>query len=73
MQIKNFTTAKPIMEITVIDPDSLLPVEVTLYKHNESGSIFGIDNSYIEQMFEDNEPAIIPDPFNEEYNVKLLE
>lgn len=39
--------AKYITELTVIDPDTNLPVEISFYKDMESKAIFGIDSSYI--------------------------
>lgn len=57
-------TAKYTGEVTVIDPDSKLPVEVSMFKHNESGGMFGVDSSYLEQSFEDDIEPVIADPFN---------
>lgn len=65
-------TANFINEVTVIDPDSKGEVEVAMFKHNESGSIFGIDSSYLDQCFEDEIDPVIPDPFNEGIEVTLL-
>jgi hypothetical protein len=56
-------TAKFFQEITVIDPDSYLPVEVDLFKH-ENGGIFGIDASYLDQNFDSDEDIKIPDPLS---------
>ena len=50
-------------EVTVTDPDSKLPVEVSMFKH-EGGGMFGIDSSYLDQTFEDDIEPVIPDPFN---------
>jgi hypothetical protein len=38
-----------VKEITVIDPDTNLPVEVAIYKDSESGGMFGVDSSYTSQ------------------------
>lgn len=38
-------TAKYIKEITVVDPDSKGEVQVSMFKHEQSGGIFGIDLS----------------------------
>jgi len=65
-------TAKEIKTITVTDPDRNYPVEITLFKHEQSNGIFAIDTSYIEQVFDDDEIIIINDPFNSDYKVKLL-
>lgn len=54
--------AKFVTEVTVIDPDTKLPVEVSIYKH-EGGGMFGVDSSYIEQVLDDEEPSV-PDPFS---------
>lgn len=59
--------AKFVKEITVIDPDSNLPVEISIYKH-ENGGMFGIDSSYIEQVLFDDDDLdnmLILDPFVE--------
>lgn len=66
------TTAKFIKEITVTDPDSGGDVEVTIMKH-EGGGIFGIDSSFLDQCFEDDEEIKIPDPFNDGYLLRLLD
>ena len=58
-------TAKTISVVTVVDPDSMNEVEVIMFKHNESGSIFGVDSSYLDQCFEDEVEPTIQDPFNE--------
>lgn len=44
--------AKFIKEITVIDPDSHLPVEVAIYKE-EAGGIFGVDSSFLANTEDD--------------------
>lgn len=65
-------TAKFINEITVIDPESMGEVEVSMFKHNESGGIFGVDSSYLDQCFEDRNDIIISDPLNIGDEVLLL-
>ena len=65
-------TAKFINEVTVVDPESMGEVEVSMFKHNESGGIFGIDSSYLDQCFEDDIDPVIPDPFNEGDEVTLF-
>jgi hypothetical protein len=59
-------TAKFFQEITVKDPDTNLPVEVDLFKH-EGGGIFGIDASYLDQVAtEDGEGnTLVSDPLND--------
>jgi len=64
------STANFILEITVIDPDTNLPVELSVFKH-ENGGIFAIDSSYYEQVV--NEEGIIQDPLNEKEHVILTE
>jgi hypothetical protein len=61
--------AKFVREITVIDPDTLGEVQLSVYKH-EAGGMFAIDSSYVDQVDphgcpdEDDEiKAAIPDPF----------
>lgn len=57
------TTAKFVKEITVTDPDTKLPVEIDVFKH-EGGSMFAIDASYLDQVFDDDIPIVIPDPMS---------
>jgi hypothetical protein len=54
--------AKFVTEITAIDPDSKLPVKISLFKH-ENGGMFGIDSSYLDQCFDDDKDVVVPDPF----------
>lgn len=57
--------AKFVKEITVVDPDSKLPVDISIYKH-ENGGMFGLDSSYIEQVLmdiDDLDNLLILDPF----------
>ncbi|KKN63533.1 hypothetical protein LCGC14_0501230 [marine sediment metagenome] len=56
-------TAKHVKTVTVTDPDTRGNVEVAIFKH-PNGGVFGMDQSYIDQMFEDEEKVIIFDPFN---------
>jgi len=51
------TTAKFVTEVIVTDPDSKLPVEVSIYKH-QNGGLFGLDSSFIDQTFEEDEPIV---------------
>jgi len=65
-------TANYIKEVSVIDPDSKGEVGMFVFKHNQSGAMFAIDSSYIEQCFDvDIDPAI-PDPFNEGQEITLF-
>jgi len=72
LNLEKMFTAKEIKTITVTDPDTNEPIEVTLFKHEQSNGIFAIDTSYIEQVFGDDEDVIINDPFNEDIKIKLL-
>jgi len=49
--------------VTVIDPDTKGEVNVCIFKH-QNGGMFGMDSSYIEQCFDDDEAVIINDPFD---------
>ena len=55
--------AKFVTEITVIDPESKLPVELEVYKH-ENGGMFAVDSSFLEQVARTDEEdrPMIPDP-----------
>lgn len=70
-------SAEFVKEIVVIDPDSKAPVELSVFKHNESGGMFAIDSSYLDQCFDDDQDPVIPDPFSQNmegatiYNVTL--
>lgn len=55
--------AKFIQEITITDPDSKAPVQVSIYKEIEGGGMFGIDSSYIQQVFDEDESIIIDSVF----------
>jgi len=50
--------AKFVGEVTVIDPDSKLPVEIAIYKE-EAGGMFGVDSSFIQS----EEPNTVPSVF----------
>lgn len=62
--------AKFIKEVTVIDPDTMGEVEVSIFKH-PNGAMFGIDASFIEQVLEE-ENEITIDPFNVNETVLLI-
>lgn len=64
--------AKYVRVVSVIDPDSKLEVEVSIYKH-ENGGMFGIDSSFVDQVADqimDDDRAIIVDPFYELHELK---
>jgi len=62
--------AKWFKDITVVDPDTGGEVELSLYKH-ETGGIFALDFSYIDQVLDEENP-VIPDPFTDMDNVTEL-
>lgn len=62
-----------VQEITVIDPDNKSEVKISIYKHDSSVGMFGIDSSFIEQNFEDDDIPTISDPFNNNAIVELHE
>jgi hypothetical protein len=45
-----------IKEITVIDPDTNLPVEISVYKE-EAGGMFAVDSSFLSNT---DEPVLSP-------------
>jgi len=63
--------AKFVKEITVDDPDTGVPIEMEVYKH-ENGGMFAIDSSYLEQVADKdmNGETIITDPFYSTYELK---
>jgi hypothetical protein len=66
-------TAKFVTEVIVKDPDTKLPVSLAVYKHNESGGMFAVDASFIDQTFADDENPVLADPLNEGEQVELQE
>jgi hypothetical protein len=52
-----------VKEITVTDPDSKMPVELEVYKH-ENGGMFAVDSSFLDQVArtDDFDRPIVPDP-----------
>jgi hypothetical protein len=66
-------TATFIQEVEVIDPDTNAPVKVAIYKHDNSGGMFGVDSSFIEQNFDDDETPTVADPFNNNGIVELID
>lgn len=63
--------AKFVTEITVEDPDIKAPVELIVFKHVQSGGMFAVDSSYLEQCFDDDNDVVIPDPLNKGMEVHL--
>lgn len=60
-----------VTEVTVTDPSTEGEVQVSIFKDETSGGMFGIDSSYIEQNFDEDEDVIIKSPFNEGQEVLL--
>lgn len=66
-------TATFIQEVEVIDPDTKAPVKVAIYKHDITNGMFGIDASFIEQNFDDDETPTVADPFSNNSIVELID
>ena len=64
-------SAEFVKEVTVTDPDSKAPVDMCVFKHNETGGMFAVDSSYLDQYFDDDTNPVIQDPFNDGQNVTL--
>ena len=70
--MKNYK-AKFVTSVTVIDPDSGGEVNVEIYKDSQSDGMFGIDSSFVEQVFDEDEPVLLPSLFNENNTIELEE
>ena len=70
-------SAEFVKEVSVKDPASGGFVEMSVFKHNDTGGMFAVDSSYLDQCFDDDTDPVIPDPFSMNlkgattYNVKL--
>jgi len=64
-------TAKFVEEISVTDPDSKGDVSMSVFKHEQSGGMFAIDSSYLEQCFDEDEDPVIADPLNKGRKIML--
>ena len=51
--------AKHVVDIEIIDMDSNLPVDISIYKCSETNAMFALDSSYILTLSED-EPILNP-------------
>ena len=60
-----------VTEFTVRDPETKAIVTLAVYKHEQSGGMFAVDSSFLEQNFEDDETPMISDPFNNDALVEL--
>ena len=65
-------TANFVKEFDVEDPSTGGTVDLALFLHLQSGGMFAIDASYIEQCFEDDQDPVVSDPLNEGGMVRLL-
>lgn len=65
------TKAQLITVISVDDPGTNSQVDVAIYKH-ENGAMFGVDASFIDQYFDDDELCILPDMFSNNYDNVIL-
>ena len=59
MDNANFVTS-----VAVKDPDSGGEVEVYIFKDELSGGMFGVDSSFLEQAFEDDDDIIVENPLS---------
>lgn len=66
-------TAKLTEEIVVIDPDTKGEIHLSVFKHEQSGGMFALDSSFIDQVLGDDDidKVIIPDPFNKDCQLEL--
>jgi hypothetical protein len=64
-------TARFVKEVTLIDPDSGGQVEMSVFKHDQTGGMFAVDSSFLDQTFEDDEDPVIDDPLNKNQEVIL--
>ncbi len=58
-----------VTEVTVTDPQSGGEVQVSIFKDPKSGGMFGVDSSYIEQNFEDDEEVVVRNPISPNYPI----
>lgn len=65
-------TADYVKEINVIDPDSKAEVGICVFKHNESGAMFAMDASYLDQCFDGETDPVVQDPFNDGQEITLF-
>jgi hypothetical protein len=52
-------TAKFVQEVTVTDPITGGEVQVSIFKDDSSGGMFGVDSSFIEQSFDDDDDDVV--------------
>lgn len=63
--------AQYVKEVIVIDPDSKGEVAISIFKH-ESGGMFGVDSSYLDQAFDDEAVIKVPNVFGGYSKVVLM-
>ena len=56
-----------VAEVLVIDPDTKMPVELTVYKDSKSGGMVGVDACFVAQ----EEPEEMQSPFGN-YTLMLV-
>ena len=65
-----------VTEITVEDPETRLPVELSVYKH-QNGGMFAVDSSYVEQVLGSDDDVdkdvVMQDPLSVDGLVGLIE
>jgi hypothetical protein len=66
------TSAEFVKEVSVKDPDSKLLVEMSVFKHNQTGGMFAVDSSYLDQCFDDDTDPVIADPIEPHQRIKLF-
>lgn len=65
-------SAKFVNNVIVIDPDNGNEVQLDVYKH-QSGGMLAVDTSFIVDNYDDDEPVMIADPFNNNALVELTD
>lgn len=66
-------TATFVQTVTVTDPDTNTPVKVAIYKHDNAGwGMFGVDQKFIDDNFDNDETPTVADPFNNECILELI-
>jgi len=56
--------ANLVKEITITDPDTGGDVQVSIFKDVSTGGMFGVDSSFIEQSFDDDDDVIVKNPLS---------
>ena len=69
---QDLTSAEFVKEVSVKDPDSKSYVEMSVFKHNQTGGMFAVDSSYLDQCFDDDTDPVIADPIEPHQRIKLF-